>query len=112
MNRYAKFKESSLESKKKTKTQNKTDFPRIKKIVQSVLGEAVAINKSVLSIIHGMAKIYAGELVEEAKQIMMSESIESKPQNPILPRHLREARRRADRSGKLPKTGRKSRVFK
>jgi len=32
MNRYAKFKESSLENRKKIRSTNKIEFPRIKKV--------------------------------------------------------------------------------
>ena len=69
---------------------------------------------------HGVAKLYAGELVEEAKSILVDEK-KMKDQNnendknddkeligkkrsysPIKPRHLREARRRMIERGILP----------
>ena len=94
------------------------ECPRIKKIVQNLLGEGVQIGNLVQIILNGVAKIYAGELVEEAKRILVEEEdsknegdeketektlLNKKRYNsPIRPRHLREARRRMIRRGVLP----------
>lgn len=103
MNRYAKFKESSLENRKKIRSTNKIECPRIKKVVQNILGENMQISNTIQIALHGIAKIYAGEMVEEAKSIMIDEEGEMKDKYPpIRPRHMREARRRMRQRGILP----------
>jgi hypothetical protein len=103
MNRYAKFKESSLENRKNKKSTQKIECPRIKKTIQSVLGENMQISNTIQIAFHGIAKIYAGELVEEAKIIMVEEDGgKSSKYGPIKSRHLREARRRMIQRGILP----------
>lgn len=102
MNRYAKFKESSLENRKKIRSTNKIECPRIKRVVQGVLGESVQISNSIQIAIHGIAKIYAGELIEEAKEIMVDEEGMKEKYGSIKPRHLRESRRRMILKGVLP----------
>lgn len=102
MNRYAKFKESSLENRKKIRSTNKIECPRIKRVVQSVLGENIQISNSIQIAIHGIAKIYAGELIEEAKEIMVDEVGTREKYGPIKQRHLRESRRRMIQRGILP----------
>ena len=80
--RYNTFIECGLECKKKSRqsqtTQKmKTEMPRVKKIVQNFLGEEVQIPTLVQFILHGVAKVYAGELVEEAKKVMLEERWEN-----------------------------------
>ena len=114
--RYEKYKSSSIEHDKKNRSLQKLECPRIKKIVQNTLGEGVQIGNLVQIIMNGVAKIYAGELVEEAKRILVEEE-DAKNENdnnekgllkkkryhsPIRPRHLREARRRMIKRGVLP----------
>jgi hypothetical protein len=102
MNRYAKFKESSLENRKKIRSTQKIECPRIKKVIQSVLGESTQVSNTIQIAFHGIAKIYAGELVEEAKSIMVEEEGRDKGKfGPIRTRHLREARRRMIQRGIL-----------
>jgi hypothetical protein len=101
-NRYAKFKESSLENRNKKRSANKIEFPRIKQIVQNILGENVQLSNPVQIALHGIAKIYCGELVEEAKEIMVEEEGLRPKYGPIKPKHLREARRRMTLRGVLP----------
>ena len=101
MNRYAKFKESSLENRKKQRSANKIECPRIKRVVQSVLGENMPLSNIIQIALHGIAKIYAGELVEEAKEIMVNEEGEKPKYGAIKTRHLREARRRMIQRGIL-----------
>lgn len=48
----------------------------IKRIVNRVLGTDVHINKTMLKIIGGIAKVYVGELVEEAKIAQVTEEYE------------------------------------
>ena len=116
--RYDKYKSSSIEHDKKNRSLQKLECPRVKKIVQNILGEGVQIGNLVQIILNGVAKIYAGELVEEAKRILVEEKdskIEESGENeknllnnkrrynsPIRPKHLREARRRMIRRGVLP----------
>ena len=114
--RYEKYKSSSIEHDKKNRSLQKLECPRIKKIVQNTLGEGVQIGNLVQIIMNGVAKIYAGELVEEAKRILVEEE-DAKNENdnnekgllkkkryhsPIRPRHSREARRRMIKRGVLP----------
>ncbi len=103
MDRYGEFKRSSIENRKRIKSTNKIEYPRIKKIIQNVLGENVPVSNSVQIVMHGIAKIYAGELIEEAKKILFEETdlLDNKPK-PIKPKHLREARRRFINRGLLP----------
>ena len=112
--RFDKYKESSIEHDKKNRSLQKLECPRIKKVVQNLLGD-VQIGNLVQIILNGVTKIYAGELVEEAKKIMVEEDEVQNEQNmnnkllgkkrynsPIRPRHLREARRRMIERGVLP----------
>ena len=114
--RYEKYKSSSIEHDKKNRSLQKLECPRIKKIVQNTLGEGVQIGNLVQIIMNGVAKIYAGELVEEAKRILVEEEgaknendnnekgllKKKRYHSPIRPRHLREARRRMIKRGLLP----------
>ena len=114
--RYEKYKSSSIEHDKKNRSLQKLECPRIKKIVQNTLGEGVQIGNLVQIIMNGVAKIYAGELVEEAKRILVEEEgaknendnnekgllKKKRYHSPIRPRHLREARRRMIKRGVLP----------
>ena len=112
--RFDKYKESSIEHDKKNRSLQKLECPRIKKVVQNLLGD-VQIGNLVQIILNGVTKIYAGELVEEAKKIMVEEDeVQNEQDNsnkflgkkrynsPIRPRHLREARRRMIERGVLP----------
>lgn len=60
----------------------------IKKIMQQALGHSV--NPNAVFLMGGVAKVYAGELVEEAKDVMN----EWGETGPLLPSHLIEAHRR------------------
>jgi hypothetical protein len=77
MDRYGEYKKSSIEKTKKSRSANKIEYPRIKKIVQSILGDHVPVSNPVQIILHGITKIHAGELIEEAKKIMYEESVEN-----------------------------------
>ena len=109
VDRYEKYKSSTIEHDKKKKTLQKLECPRTKRIVQSVLGDNVQMSSLVQIILSGVTKIYAGELVEEAKRILVEEEdskedkkLGKKRYSQILPRHLREARRRMIKRGVLP----------
>jgi hypothetical protein len=111
MNRYAKFKESSLENRKKARSTQKIECPRIKKVVQSVLGENMQISNTIQIAMHGIAKIFAGEIIEEAKCIMVDEEENLREHSnnskvggkfgPVRTRHLREARRKIMARGRI-----------
>ncbi len=93
--RYGKYKSSSIENRKKNRSStNKFECPRTKKIVQNVLGEHIQLSNEVLIVLAAIAKIYAGELVEEAKLILVDKEGLKDKYPPIKPKYLREARRR------------------
>ena len=79
--RYEKYKSSSIEHDKKNRSLQKLECPRIKRIVQNILGEGVQIGNLVQIILNGVAKIYAGELVEEAKRILVEEEDAKEEEN-------------------------------
>ena len=56
-------------------------------------------NERMTIAVGGAAKMYAGEIVEVARSVM----VERKETGNIQPRHLREAHRRLKRLGKVPK---------
>ncbi len=106
MNRYGEYKKCSLENRKKNRSTNKIEFPRIKRIIQGVIGEHISVSNPVQVIMHGIAKIHAGELIEEAKKILYEElefeGVNDFKPKPIRPKHLREARRRMMLKGNIP----------
>jgi len=70
----------------------------------------MTISNSVQIALHGIAKIYSGELVEEAKMYLVEEennfNLQNRKDKPtsygaIKPRHLREARRRMIQRSKI-----------
>ncbi|KAF3912804.1 hypothetical protein AA313_de0201216 [Arthrobotrys entomopaga] len=63
----------------------------VKKVANLVLGQSISAN--VASAIGGFSKIFAGELVERAREIQMTWG-DDKPGAPLLPEHIREAARR------------------
>lgn len=76
--------------------------PMIKKVVQRTLeslvkegGSTGTINQNVIIAVAGISKVFVGELVEEAKDVM---AVLGEPENlPIHPSHLIEAQRRLRR---------------
>lgn len=79
----------------------RSTFPKasIKRLMQSMTGSPVTQN--VVIAMSGMAKVYVGELVEEAIKIQARYG----ESGPIEPKHLREAHRvikhRADKTVKI-----------
>lgn len=51
---------------------------KIKQIVSRVLGREVPMNKTMLKVIGGIAKVWVGEIVEEAKLIQVREEYEAR----------------------------------
>ncbi len=78
-----------------------------RKIVQEIMGSNAPVDKKIAVLIGGLAKVYAGELVEEAKMIQEQEGDRGK----IKPHQLAEARRRAIKKGAL-RTSRPKPLFK
>ncbi|XP_071496745.1 uncharacterized protein [Diadema antillarum] len=93
LNRYEMFRRSS--------------FPKaaIKRFMQSIISSTVSQN--VVIAMSGIAKVYVGEIVEHALDVM--EQWGDTP--PLQPKHIREAVRRMTNEGKVPSSRRTRTLF-
>ena len=71
----------------------------VEKITQEILGSNAPIDKKISTLIAGLAKVYAGELIEDAKLIQEEEKDTGK----IKPYQLAAARKKAIKKGTLKK---------
>ena len=65
--------------------------PSVKKVANQVLNQSITAN--VATVISGFSKVFAGELIERARDIQAQWGDDA-PGAPLTPEHIREASRR------------------
>ncbi|XP_065838850.1 transcription initiation factor TFIID subunit 11-like [Oscarella lobularis] len=90
----------STEQTERYEFYRRSAFPKaaVKRLMQTVAGVTVPPNAVIA--MAGMAKVFVGEIVEEALDIREK----SESRGPVEPRHLREAMRRLKNRGAMPST--------
>lgn len=92
------------DQQRRYETFRRVGFPRplIKKMIAKVWGQAGTGSSAAHAVIvvAGIAKVYVGELVEEAAEVAR-EWGDAEPGRPLLPSHYREAHRRLVMAGRL-----------
>ena len=93
------FQHFTEEQKKRFEMFRQHSFPKagVRKLMQRVL-EQVQVNHNVVIVVAGIAKVYVGELVEEARRVME----EKGEVGPIPPIHMLEAQRRLKAARLVP----------
>ncbi|KXZ46416.1 hypothetical protein GPECTOR_44g9 [Gonium pectorale] len=81
--------------------------PKMKKLMQAVLHNAQPAEKAVIAMC-GIAKLFVGELVENARVAAAQEGYTG----PLLPRHIHRAYQQLAAVGKLPSRGGSRRIFR
>jgi hypothetical protein len=104
------LKQQPEETKRRYQTLRKTkvDPSSVKALVRSVCGNQYSFKSHIPEIIATASKIFIGLLVEEAKKVMK----EWRDDGPLLPAHIREAKRRLDRNKVLPGAKKKAQMFR
>lgn len=70
----------------------------MKKVLHQILGHS--INPNSIIVCSGVAKVFVGELVEMAREVLL----EWGDEGPLLPSHIREAHRRMKMKGMIPQS--------
>ena len=84
---------------------SKLNHFHIETIMKNVLDESNVrwdLDKRAIIVMAGLAKLFAGDIVESARRIMENR----REKGGVCPRHLREAYRQLERMGRLPRPGR------
>lgn len=86
-------------------TFRRVGFPRpfIKKLITKAWSGAMSATTlaNAMIVVAGIAKVFVGELVEEAREVADEWGDEASPGRPLLPSHYREAQRRLVNSGRI-----------